>query len=156
MPSEEKAVVKQIEDAVSTFTDPLIVYPGGWEDTLPEWVKPRITIERMVQNMKGEEGVATDAEAVAYLYTANLAQPVRSEWVNIYTYLVGKEMGDRLPEDMRREGLSRNEERLLLEFKRWLWDTRVKGRKDRQRRERAEKKAEVAAQAPKQFGLPLG
>ncbi len=155
MPSEEKTVAKQIEDALHTFTDPLIVYPGGWEDTLPEWVKPRITLERMAQLIKGEEGVATDAEAVAYLYTATLAQPVRSEWVNIYTYLVGREMGDKLPADMRRNELSRDEKRLLLEFKRWLWNARVKGRKDRQRQERAEKKAEVAAQAPKQFGLPL-
>jgi hypothetical protein len=44
---------------------------------------------------------------------------------------------------------------LLLEFKRWLWDTRVKARKKRRRQERNQKRAEAAARAPKQLGLPL-
>ena len=31
-----------IEDLVGVFTDPLIVFPGGWGDTLPDWIKTEI------------------------------------------------------------------------------------------------------------------
>ena len=33
---------KMIKDLVGVFTDPLIVFPGGWEDTLPDWIKTEI------------------------------------------------------------------------------------------------------------------
>jgi len=32
---------------VGAFTDPIIVFPGGWGDTLPEWLKNAITMERL-------------------------------------------------------------------------------------------------------------
>jgi len=40
----------------------------GWGDTLPEWLKSAITLERLAMNMKavkGEEMTGTDAEACA-------------------------------------------------------------------------------------------
>ena len=64
-----------IGDLVGTFTDPIIVFPGGWGDTLPDWIKTQITLERLVESMKeapGEQPTGTDAEATAYLYTASL------------------------------------------------------------------------------------
>jgi len=34
---------------VGVFTNPLIVFPGGWGDTLPEWLKNAIILERLEQ-----------------------------------------------------------------------------------------------------------
>ena len=82
-----------ISDFVGTFADPIIVYPGGWGDTLPEWLKNAITLERLEINIrasKGEEPTGTDAEACAYLYTAGLTAPMDHDWSQIYLYIVSK------------------------------------------------------------------
>lgn len=53
-----------------TFTDPIIVYPRGREDTLPDWPKNVITLEILVMNImadKGKELIGTDAEMYTYL-----------------------------------------------------------------------------------------
>jgi hypothetical protein len=66
-----------IDDLVGTLTDPIIVYPGGWGDSLPEWLKNAITLQRLTENMKvskGEQPTGTDAEACAYLNTASLTK----------------------------------------------------------------------------------
>lgn len=91
-------VEKVISDIVGVFTDPIIVFPGGWGDTLPEWIKSSITLERLMENMKalkGEEMTGTDAEACAYLYTASLTQPMGHNWTDIYLYVAGKTYGGR-------------------------------------------------------------
>ncbi|GAJ12460.1 unnamed protein product, partial [marine sediment metagenome] len=62
---------KGISDIVGVFCDPIIVFPGGWGEDLPEWLKSAITLERLIENikaLKGEEMTGTDAEACAYLY----------------------------------------------------------------------------------------
>ena len=89
----EKQVEKGISAIVGVFTDPIIVFPGGWGDTLPEWLKTAITLERLEMNMKslrGEESTGTDAEACAYLYTAALTQPMDSDWAQIYLYIASQ------------------------------------------------------------------
>ena len=68
---------------MGVFTDPTIVFPGGWGDTLPEWLKNAITLERLEMNiraLKGEEVTGTDAEACACLYTAALTNPMSHDW----------------------------------------------------------------------------
>ena len=70
-------IEKGISDIVGVFTDPILVFPGGWGDTLPDWLKETITLERLVMNMKalkGEEITGTDAEACAYLMTVSATQ----------------------------------------------------------------------------------
>jgi hypothetical protein len=62
---------------------------------LPEnpWVKTAITLERLEMNMrvlKGEELTGTDAEACAYLMTISLAEPMDSDWTQIYLYVTGR------------------------------------------------------------------
>ena len=42
-----KTIEKDISQIVGVFTDPIIVFPGGWGDTLPEWIKSSITLERL-------------------------------------------------------------------------------------------------------------
>ena len=59
---------KGISDIVGVFTDPILVFPGGWGDTLPEWLKNTIVLERLAENMKAskeEQATGTDAEACA-------------------------------------------------------------------------------------------
>ena len=72
-------VEKDISEIVGALTDPILVFPGGWRETLPEWLKTSITLERLVMNMraiKGEEMTGTDAEACAYLNIDSLTQPM--------------------------------------------------------------------------------
>ena len=153
MPNREKIVEKQIDNMVGTLTDPVIVYDPGWD--VPKQLKAEIQLARMAQLIRKEEGVATDVEAMTYLNNASLVAPMRSEWAEIYMYLFTKVMGDKTPEDLRKEEITDYEEGLLLEFKRWLWRQRVKVRQERARAKRREEKAEAAAQAPKQLGLPV-
>ncbi len=64
----EKQIEKGFSEIVGCLIDPVIVYPGGWGDTLPEWLKNAITLERLEMNMKalgGDEPSGTDAEAMA-------------------------------------------------------------------------------------------
>jgi len=104
---------KGISDIVGVFTDPILVFPGGWGDTLPDWLKGAITMERLIENMKalkGEQMTGTDAEACAYLMTVSLTQPMDSDWSEIYLYVAGKTYSRRhkqgeLPEDIRVESL---------------------------------------------------
>ena len=143
-----------ISDLVGSLTDPIIVMPGGWGADLPGWIRDEITIERMVENMKaikGEELMGTDAEVVAYLYTASLETPMNSYLVEIYLYMASKVMKrhtkQEMPADMRVvEKLTRNQEDDLLRFKRWLYKTRVRARQDRNRSERRRQKADETKQ----------
>ena len=143
-----------ISDLVGSLTDPIIVMPGGWGDTLPSWIREEITVERMIENMKsakGEEMMGTDAEVVAYLYTASLESPMDSDWVEIYLYMASKVMKrhtkQEMPADMRVvEKLTRNQEDDLLRFRRWLYATRVRARQERDRSERREQREEETKQ----------
>ena len=36
-----------VSDIVGIFTDPILVFPGGWGDTLPDWIKGAITLDRL-------------------------------------------------------------------------------------------------------------
>jgi len=150
----------QIDELVGALSDPIIVMPGGWGDTLPDWIKSQITIERLAQDMKaskGEKPTATDAEACAYLYTASLEAPMDSDWTRIYLYVAGKVVSrardTEVPDDIRVDSLNDEQMRLLSDLKDWIYQRRVKARKERRRVEKAQAKAEAEARAPVQLGL---
>ena len=46
-------VEKGISEIVGVFSDPILVFPGGWGDTLPEWLRNAITLERLEMNLQG-------------------------------------------------------------------------------------------------------
>jgi len=146
-----------ISNIVGALTDPIIVFPGGWGDSLPEWLKNTITLERLVVNMKalkGEEMTGTDAEACAYLYTASLTQPMDHDWTQIYLYIAGKvyekwrtkESGVTMPDDIRVDSLTDDQMRDLNRLKEWLYRKRTTARQDKDRAERRQKKEEEAAE----------
>jgi hypothetical protein len=137
-----KQIEKGVDELVCALTDPIIVFPGGWGDTLPEWLKTAITLERLEMNMKalkGEEMTGTDAEACAYLMTVSLTQPMDSEWTQIYLYIAGKTYSrwgrNELPADVRVDSLNDYQLDELKNFKRWLCERRVRARQEREREE---------------------
>jgi len=146
-------IEKGISEIVGVFTDPIIVFPGGWGDTLPEWLKNAITLERLAMNMKalkGEEMTGTDAEACAYLFTAALTQPMDHDWGQIYLYIAtqtyrrwGK---NEMPADIAVESINDYQMAELNRLKEWLYHKRTQIRLDRDRAERRQKRDEEVAQ----------
>jgi len=151
-----KTTEKGISDIVGTLCDPIIVMPGGWGDTLPDWIKSAITLERLMMNMralKGEEMTGTDAEACAYLYCASLEAPMGHDWAQIYLYVAGKvyekhrtpDSGVKMPDDIRVESLNENQQDDLNRLKEWIYKKRTEIRLDRDRAERRQGREEAAA-----------
>lgn len=140
---------------MGALTDPIVVFDPSWADVLPDWLRGEIKMQRLAQLMKGEEGIATDAEALAYVSNASLSQPVASDWVDIYMYLLTKVMGDKVPEEMRKGNLDDYRMGELTNLKEWIWRHRVKAREERGRAERRRAREEAAARAPKQMALDL-
>ena len=144
-----KTMEKGISDIVGCLTDPIIVFPGGWGDTIPEWLKTAITLERMIGDMKalkGEELTGTDAEACAYLMTVSLTQPMDSDWTQIYLYVASqtyKRWGKgEMPADIVVDSISDYQMGELNRLKLWLYRQRIKARVEKDRAERREKKEE--------------
>jgi len=149
-------IEKGISEIVGALTDPILVFPGGWGDSLPDWLKSAITLERLVMNMralKGELPTGTDAEACAYLNTASLTQPMDHDWTQIYLYIAGKvyekwrtkESGVTMPDDIRVESLNDDQMRDLNRLKAWLYQKRTTVRLDRERADRRQKREDEAA-----------
>jgi len=149
----EKQLEKGISDIVGVFPDPILVFPGGWGDTLPDWLKGAITMERLMMNveaLKTGQMTGTDAEACAYLYTASLTAPMDSDWSEIYLYVAGKvyekhrtkESGATMPEDIRVDHLSDYQVQHLNRLKDWIYRQRIKAREEKDRAKRREKREE--------------
>ena len=142
-----------VSDIVGIFTNPILVFPGGWGDTLPDWIKTAITMDRLemsIRASKGEEETGTDAEACAYLYTAGLTAPMVHDWSQIYLYVAtktyGRHKGGEVPEDIRVENLDDHRMGELRRLKDWLYCQRVKVRLERDRANRRFEQEEAEAQ----------
>ena len=138
----EQQVEKGISELVGVFTDPILVFPGGWGDTLPDWLKNAITLERLAMNvkaLKGEEMTGTDAEACAYLYTAALTQSM-GNWTNIYLYIATRSYRrwgkNEMPADIVVDKLDDEQMRDLARLKEWLYRRRRQAREETDRAER--------------------
>jgi hypothetical protein len=83
---------KRVKDLVAAFNTPIVFHPGGWEDTLPEWLKLRVIAERVAMVCNGGWNKATDAEVTCYLYTAALNSPLTSDWTEITLYEAAKQI----------------------------------------------------------------
>ena len=147
MPVSERKVDGWIDDIVGALFDPIIVMPGGWGDDLPEWLRTRVTLERLAENIvatrENREITATDAEAACYLFTASLTAPIGGDWTQIYLYVAGGEMKDKMPEDLKVEALTESQWRDLKELKNWIYRQRVKHRKEKAHGERRKTEEEA-------------
>ena len=144
------SIEKGISDVVGCLTDPIIVFPGGWGDILPDWLKTAITLERMMGNvkaLKGEEPTGTDAEACAYLMTVSLTQPIDSDWTQIYLYVAGqtyKHWGKgEMPADIAVDSISDYQVGELNRLKAWLYRQRMKARTEKGRAQRKQNREEA-------------
>lgn len=146
----EKQIEKGISEIVGALTDPILVFPGGWGDTLPDWLKTAITLERMMGNviaLKDEEPIGTDAEACAYLMTVSLTQPMGSDWTKIYLYVAGrayKHWGKgEMPADIAVDSISDYQMGELNRLKAWLYRQRIRARieKDKKTKKKEEQPA---------------
>ena len=155
MTQEPKTDVKLeqgISNIVGALTDPIIVYPGGWGEDLPEWIKSNITLERLIMNMKalkGEEMTGTDSEACAYLFTTVLNFPVDHDWTQIYLYVANKVVkrwrgeATEIPKDIRVDMLTVDQERDLARLKAWIYQRRIAARKGHDAAERRQKREHI-------------
>jgi len=138
----DNRIDKHVDDLVGIFTDPILVFPGGWGDTLPEWLKNAITLERLEMNMRelrGETPTGTDAEVCAYLY---IATNTYQRW--------GK---NEMPQEIAIESITDDQMRDLNELKAWLYRHRAQVRIERRRAAKRQAKAMETARAPVQLGL---
>lgn len=145
----EKQVEKGISDIVGALRDLIIVYPGGWGNDTPEWVKNAITLERLAMNMKalkGEVPTATDAEACAYLMSASLSFPLDHDWTQIYLYVASQTMRrwkkTDVPADIDVKSLNDDQMRALNQLKEWIYRTRTRARQESDRADRRQAKEE--------------
>jgi len=152
----ERKTERWIDDLVGALFDPIIVMPGGWGDDLPEWLRTRVTLERLGENIvalrEGRELTATDAEAACYLFTASLTAPMDHDWTEIYLYVAGGEMKDKMPEDIKVDTLTESQWRDLKHLKDWIYQQRIKHRKEKERAgRREERQAKEEAEAEKEL-----
>ena len=151
MSVSERKVDGWIDDLVGALCDPIIVYPSGWQDTLPDWIKPQITLERLIMNIKAAKdgGVPVgDTEALAYIYPRTMEAPMNEQWYRIYMYVFNQAMKFKkteVPEDLKSEKLSDYDMQELDHLKRWIYERRVKNRKEKAGVERRQAKEEAKA-----------
>jgi len=141
-----------LSELAGTFCDPIIAYPGGWGDMIPDWLKQTIIMERLLMNMaavSGKEPTGTDAEACAYLMTASLDFPFDHDWTQIYLYVAGRvcsKAGKEVPSDIKVESLNNEQMHDLNRLKAWIYRTRVHARQERDRAERRQRKEAAATE----------
>lgn len=150
-PAVAKSKVDPIEEMVGALTDPIIVFPSGWEQDLPERLRNELPLRRLIhihQCLQGEAKweEACDLEALIYLFPASLAFPLGEEWTKIYLYLGTKVMGDKFPQDIKQETIPDYYDQDLRELKRWIRKKKVEARKERQRCQKEGKKDEEKAE----------
>ncbi len=141
---------RAIDDLVGSLSDPIIVYPSPWKETLPEEILKQVPLDRMVLQMRYHKGdikemTATDTEALLYMYPASLEFPLDHDWAQIYIYLgslVCGSMGREIPEDLNNTELTSYQMQKLEHLKRWIYDKRVQARKARRRGERINEKSQ--------------
>lgn len=137
--AEDRQLERDIEEMVAVFTDAFIVWPG-WPE-VPQSLREQIILQRLVMLMSPER-TATDAEAALYLMTTSLCQPLSAEWVRIYLYCCTRTLGNILPEDLRHEELAIYEKHQLDRLKHFIYNSRLKRRRERKAAERTAERAQ--------------
>ena len=115
---------------------PLIVADTAWAESLPEWLKNEISSERMLLGLLDQVSKKTltpeeqigDAEVVAYLMTASYVAPMDRDFANIYLFTTGRLMKKvkniDMPQDIKVDKLTSDEERKLKDLKLFIWNSR--------------------------------
>jgi hypothetical protein len=159
MPLPEKQPTKRetdgwIDNLVGALTDPIIVFPNDWKNDIPEELKKQIPMERLIMNMKVEhegKGVPVgDIEALVCMFPRSMEAPMSDQQMRLYTYCFTQAMKFRKiepPADLKRETLDNYDMSQLNDLKRFIWDRRVKARKEKARGETKAPAGETKAPA---------
>ncbi len=132
----DKELVKGIAEA---FTMPVVFHPGGWEDTVPEYMRREVVIrQRLELLLDGGWDRATDVEVVCYMNTASLVAPLSEQWTRIYLYEAGLVMPairdyfmqDGPAKTLMPEELTEYDRSTLNELKFKIRNSQVKRRKE--------------------------
>jgi len=120
----KKESEQMLKELVGIFTRPKIVMPGYTDMPIPDNIKSRIFIERLIL-AKDREKTATDTEAMWYLSTASLTMPLGHHWNNIFFYLTrkfmlkeGKKPLDFLEDEIKLDDFEKQE---LTKLKEWIY-----------------------------------
>ncbi len=138
-----------IGDLVGALCDPIIVYPSPWKDDLPDWIKPQISLERLIMNMKvaKEGGVPVGStEVMAYIFPRTMEAPMTEQWFRIYMHVCNEAMAFKkveVPEDLKSRPLDSHDIYELNGLKRFIYESRVKHRTEKARGERQQVKQEA-------------
>lgn len=125
-----KAVLKEWDTISEAWKTPMVYHPGGWEDTIPEYMKKEVIRQRIAKINNGGWKTATDAEVVCYLSTASFVGPFDWDWTNIFTYetsLLLPQIRDALPDTPKE--LSGYQTQLLNELKYKIRNSQIRNRK---------------------------
>lgn len=115
---------------------------------MPDWLKQEIPLQRLIQltlkyKGKTEGNKATDAEVLAYLYTANLSIPISSEYAEIYFYLGRKSLKwqgkTEVPDFLKDcENIDEYKTSLLDKLKIDIWNVQEKAFKEKLKEDKKE------------------
>jgi hypothetical protein len=134
---EQREAEERMLDVLHVFTRPIIVWPGYQDMAIPPDIRSRITTERLRYAMVDERS-ATEEEAMWYISTASLINPLGYHWTNIFMYLTRrflKKEGRELPDFLRNNiVLDDFEERQLKEIRDWIYRKSVEAVKESQKR----------------------
>lgn len=72
------------------LTGPLVCADSSWGADLPAWLRASVVIGRQAMVVAGEQELAAQEEALAYLMTASLAAPLAREWAEIFFWLAAQ------------------------------------------------------------------
>ena len=117
---ESQAFVDQM---MYLLVGPFIGFPG-WEDELRNH-KTEILLQRMLRSKEiFETQQCTELEAMLYVSTASLAQPISHDWAQIYMWLFKRwqpDTAERLDISPDRPELNVNQQEDLARLRSWLF-----------------------------------
>lgn len=83
---------QRVKGIVEAFNTPIVFEPGGWDQSLPDWIRLRVITERVEAVCNGGWNEATDAEVSCYLFTASLSHALDRDWTEITLYEAAKQV----------------------------------------------------------------
>ena len=114
---------RKIERLAKALTSPVIAFRGG-EGYVTEDMIFKVRIHRLKALTESKElkDEATDYEAMVYLSTASLCQPLSRMWLNIYFHLFSQFYPEQTKEiGITQHSLTTQEERELNRLKEWIF-----------------------------------
>ncbi|TXJ29061.1 MAG: hypothetical protein E6Q24_05115 [Chitinophagaceae bacterium] len=80
-------------DIMDALTAPILTFSQQWADTMPKRLLGIIPLARLKMLLMKEEKASYE-ECVLYIYTRSLEAPMNTDWVDIYTHVSCKVLGD--------------------------------------------------------------